>query len=113
MSSQAGRPSEHVARVRRKDAVPGRDVPRPQPGPSDAVLGATGPLTIPGPGEQYARPQPDRPLLHGAADAVQGAPLAPPPDGAREGLALGVDSAGGYMVPKELDSRPRRPHRRP
>lgn len=112
MSSQAGRPSEHVARVGRKDAVPGRDVPRPLLGPSDAPLGATGPLTIPGPGEQYGRPQPDRPQISGAADAVIGAPLSPPPDGAREGLMLGVDSAGGFAVPKQLDGH-KKPRRRP
>lgn len=112
MSSKAGRPGEHVPRVGPKDARPGRDV-RPDLGPSDAPLGATGPLTIPGPGEQYARPQPERPQISGAADAVIGAPLSPPPDGAREGLMLGVDAAGGYVVPKQLDTGGKKPRRRP
>lgn len=86
--------------------------PRPELGPSDAPLGATGPLTIPGPGQQAYRPPPDRPEISGAADAVIGAPLSPPPDGAREGLQLGVDSAGGYVVPKQLDGA-KKPRRRP
>ena len=83
-------------------------------GPSDAVLSTPAPLTIPGPGEQHGLPQAGRPLIGGAPDAVTGAPLSPPPDGAREGLALGVDSAGGYLVPKELDGTARpKPRRRP
>lgn len=114
MSSKAGRPADHVARVGPKDAKPGREVPRPVLGASDMSLSAPGPLTIPGPGEQYARPpsQEGRPVLHGAADAVQGAPLAPPPDGARDGLQLSVDAAGGYVVPKQLDGdKPKKPRR--
>ena len=109
MSSQDGRPVDHVVRVSQKDAKPGRDV-RPVVGPSDAVLSAKAPTmpTVPG---QNTRPQPDRPQISGSADGVIGAPLSPPPDGAREGLALGVDSAGGYMVPKVLDGK--KPRRRP
>jgi hypothetical protein len=115
--TNAGRPSEHVPRATPKDAVPGRDVPRPQLGPSDAMLTATGPLTMPGPGEQWGRPQDDtRPVLHGAGDAVTGAPLSPPPAAAvsSSGMMLGVDAAGGYAVPKQLDgpAKPRK-HRRP
>lgn len=114
--TNAGRPAEHVPRVGRKDAGPGRDVPRPQLGPSDAMLTATGPLTMPGPGEQWGRPQDDsRPVLHGAADAVMGAPLSPPQGSAvSSSMMLGVDSAGGYAVPKQLDTpaKPRK-HRRP
>ena len=92
-------------------ARPARE--RPQLGPSDAVLGATSPLTFPGPGEQYVRPRPERPQISWAPDAVIGAPLAPPPDGAREGgLQLGVDSAGGYTVAKQLDGA-KKPRRRP
>jgi hypothetical protein len=74
------------------------------------MLTATGPLTMPGPGEQWGRPQDDgRPQLHGAADAVQGAPLTPPTSSA---MSLGVDAAGGFAVPKQLDT-PRKPRRRP
>jgi hypothetical protein len=112
MSSQAGRPVDHVVRAGRKDAKPGRDV-RPVVGPSDAVLSAKGPLTIPGPGEQSYRPQPERPQISGSPDGVIGAPLSPPPDGAREGLQLGVDSAGGFTVPRELDGTRPKKHRRP
>jgi hypothetical protein len=85
--------------------------PRPKVGPSDAPLSTPAPLTIPGPGEHAHRPA-DRPQLSGAGDAVIGAPLSPPPDGAREGLQLGVDSAGGYVVPKQLDGH-KKPRRRP
>lgn len=91
----------------------GKPVTRPQPGPSDAVLSTPAPLTIPGPGEHHGRPQTDRPQISGAPDAVTGAPLSPPPGGDRDGLELGVDSAGGYLVPKELDGTKRRPSRRP
>ena len=111
MSSQAGRPVDHVVRVSQKDAKPGRDV-RPVVGPSDAVLSAKAPTTPTVPG-QNARPQPDRPQISGSPDGVIGAPLSPPPDGAREGLQLGVDSAGGFTVPRELDGTKRRPSRRP
>lgn len=107
----------HTARAGRKDAQPGREVPRPQLAPSDAMLTAIGPLTMPGPGEQWGRPpgQEDRPVLHGAADAVQGAPLSPPQGPAvSSAMMLGVDSAGGYAVPRELDgSRPKKPRKRP
>ena len=101
---------EHVARVGRKDAVPGREVPRPVLGPSDAPLSA--PLGYHAKDESYTVPDEVltayRPQITGAADAVIGAPLSPPPD--RDGLQLGVDEAGGYVVPKELDGkRPRRP----
>lgn len=101
----------HIPRAKAKDAVPGRDVPRPAVSLSDAPLAATGPLTIPGPGEQAHRPADGRPVLHGAADAVQGAPLSPPPKSAS--MQLGVDAAGGYAVPKELDGRKPKVHRRP
>jgi hypothetical protein len=101
---------DHVPRVGRKDAVPGRDV-RPVLGPSDAVLSAPLHYTD----ESYQVPDSVlndyRPQITGAADAVTGAPLTPPPDGAREGLQLGVDAAGGFAVPKELDGDKRR--RRP
>jgi hypothetical protein len=114
--TKAGRPAEHIPRVTPKDAAPGRDVPRPQLGPSDAMLTATGPLTMPGPGEQWGRPQDaGRPVLHGAGDAVTGAPLSPPQGPAvSSSMMLGVDSAGGYAVPKQLDgpARPKK-HRRP
>lgn len=115
MTQSKGRPSEHVPRVGRKDAVPGRDVPRPRPviGPSDAPLTATGPLTIPGPGEQAHRPDDGRPVLHGAGDAVIGAPLTPPPAAHSSSMSLGVDSAGGYAVPKELDGRKSKVRKRP
>lgn len=83
---------------------------RPDLSPSDAVLSAPlGPhhpdLAAPGPGS--------RPQISGSPDAVIGAPLSPPPEGAREGLQLGVDAAGGYVVPRELDGHKRRPGRRP
>ena len=55
---------------------------------------------------------PERPQISGAADAVIGAPLSPPPDGAREGLSLGVDAEGGFLVPKQLDAG-KKPRRRP
>ena len=114
-NNNAGRPAEHIPRVGPKDAVPGRAVPRPQLGPSDAMLTATGPLTMPGPGEQWGRPQdPERPVLHGAGDAVMGAPLSPPQGAVSSSMSLGVDSAGGFAVPKQLDT-PARPkkYRRP
>jgi hypothetical protein len=99
----------HIPRAKAKDAQPGRDVPRPALAPSDAVLSAAGPLTIPGPGEQYARPggQEGKPVITGAADAVSGAPQS------SSSMQLGVDSAGGYAVPKQLDSpaRPKKHHR--
>jgi hypothetical protein len=104
----------HTARVTAKDARPGRDV-RPVLGPSDMPLGALGPLTMPGPGDQWGRPQDDdRPVLHGAGDAVQGAPLSPPQGATSSSMQLGVDSAGGFAVPKQLD-RPVKPrkHKRP
>lgn len=112
----AGRPSEHIPVAKRKDAQPGRDVlSRPQLSASDAPLTALGPLTMPGPGDQWGRPQEaGRPELHGAADAVQGAPLSPPQGSTSSSMQLGVDPAGGYAVPRQLDgpSRPRK-HRRP
>lgn len=81
-----------------------KDDDRPVLGPSDAPLSA--PLQhqpISGDAVLTAH----RPQIGGAADAVIGAPLSPPPG--RDGLQLGVDSAGGYVVPKELDGRkPRR-----
>ena len=106
MSSR--RPQEHVPRVGRKDAVPGREV-RPVLGASDAPLSA--PLNNYAKDESYSVPaevlEGYRPQISGAADAVIGAPLSPPPD--RDGLQLGVDAAGGYVVPKELDGKkPRR-----
>jgi hypothetical protein len=88
--------------------MPGRDVPRPVLGPSDAPLSAPL-LHQPIAGDAVLTSH--RPQITGAADAVTGAPLSPPPEGAREGLQLGVDAAGGYLVPKELDGakKPRRP----
>ena len=101
MSSQAGRPSEHIPRVGRRDAKPGRDV-RPALAPSDGVLSS--PLNVqhgPVAGDDVLTAH--RPQISGAADAVVGAPLTPPPD--RDGLMLSVDSAGGYAVPKQLDGK--------
>jgi hypothetical protein len=103
------RRQDPVPRVSMKDAKPGRDV-RPAVGLSDAPLSALGPLTIPGPGDQFGRPQPDRPQISGSPDAVIGAPLTPPRESS---LELGADSAGGFTVPKELDGTPRKPRRRP
>src|SRR5882672_7682556 len=107
----SNRPQEHVPRVGRKDAVPGRDVPRPVLGPSDAPLSTPLHHQEPVTGDDVLTSH--RPVISGAGDAVIGAPQSPPPDAAREGLQLGVDSAGGYAVPKELDGTKRRPHRRP
>jgi len=95
-----------VARVGRKDAKPGRDVPRPVLGPSDAPLATPLHHTVPVEVLEGYRPQ-----ITGAADAVTGAPLSPPPVEAREGLQLGVDAAGGFLVPRELDGK--KPRRRP
>jgi len=90
------------------------DDDRPQLGPSDALLSA--------PLHNYTASGPVadevltgwRPQISGSPDAVTGAPLSPPPDGAREGggLQLGSDPQGGYAVPRELDGHNRRPPRR-
>jgi len=77
---------------------------RPVLGPSDAPLSAPLLHHQPVTGDDVLTAH--RPQIAGAADAVIGAPLSPPPD--RDGLQLGVDSAGGYVVPKELDGK-RRP----
>jgi hypothetical protein len=91
-------------------ASKGDEPARPVLGPSDAVLST--PLRTPP--DSPGQPRPGRPVISGAADAVIGAPLTPPPEEARQaGLQLGVDAAGGFTVPRELDGKKRRPHRRP
>ena len=78
----------------------GKTPERPVLAPSDAVLSS--PLhQQPIAGDAVLTSH--RPVITGAADAVTGAPLTPPPG--RDGLQLGVDSAGGFLVPKELDGK--------
>jgi hypothetical protein len=79
--------------------------PRPVLGPSDAPLSTPLHHQEPVTGDEVLTAH--RPQITGAGDAVTGAPLSPPPD--RDGLQLGVDTAGGFAVPKELDGTKRRP----